>query len=109
MLQTEDALLVPVVAHFIPVREQVSFNTKVVRSLGVWDSRLHLVGMHEAVIHYQNKKHDDGNTQAAAREYASFQNEIPYLPRMMIPRWKRSLYDPKVAVLLKHEETTTVR
>eukprot|EP00977_Amphora_coffeiformis_P019920 scaffold7626_cov159-Amphora_coffeaeformis.AAC.4 len=101
MLKTEDALLVPIVAHFVPVREQVSFNNKVIRSLGVWDSRLHLVGMHEAVVHYKN---NDGDAHAADVEYASFENEIPYLPRMMIPRWKRNLYDPKVAILVKHEE-----
>ena len=93
MLDTENALLVPLVAHFVPVREQVTFNNKVIRSLGVWDSRLHLVGMHEAVA------------QDTA-EYALFEKEIPYLPRMMISRWKRNLYDPKVAVLVEHEANT---
>lgn len=90
MLDTEDTLLVPLVAHFVPTSSQTSFNNKVIRSLGIWDSRLHLVGMHEAVV---------GDPD----EEKLFAQEIPYLPRMMIPRWKRSLYDPKLAVLEEFE------
>lgn len=92
MFSTEDDLLVPLVARYVPVRDQTAFNQRVIRGLGVWDSRLHLVGMHEAVVHDR------------PQEYPAFEREIPYLPRMMIARWKRNLYDPKVAVLVRHEE-----
>jgi len=55
--------------------------------MGVLDSRLHLVGMHEAVL-------EEGEA-----EQALFQQEIPAIPRYMIPRWKRLLYDPQASVL----------
>jgi hypothetical protein len=32
-------------------------------------------------------------------EQALFQKEIPAIPRYMIPRWKRLLYDPQASVL----------
>ena len=86
MLHTENTLLVPLVAHFIPTADQKAFNNKVIRHLGIWDSRLHLVGMHEAVMEQPE-------------EIPVFQQTIPYLPRSMIPRWKRNLYNPKVVAL----------
>jgi hypothetical protein len=87
ILKLEDLFLVPAVAILTPVSQQRAFNNKVIRSLGILDSRVHLVGMHEAVLD------QDKNEQAL------FQQEIPAIPRYMIPRWKRLLYDPQAGVL----------
>jgi hypothetical protein len=88
MLETEEDLLVPLVAHFVPSADQKSFNSQVIRSLGLWDSRLHLVSMHEAVWALPDRS-----------ERLVFETEIPYLARQMIPRWKRLLYEPRVGAL----------
>mmetsp|Transcript_2856 Transcript_2856/g.8004 ORF Transcript_2856/g.8004 Transcript_2856/m.8004 type:complete len:349 (+) Transcript_2856:3-1049(+) len=87
MKETEDNLLVPAIAKIVPQKEQKSFSNKVLMSLGIWDSRLHLVGMYEAV-------------REDSTEMDMFQREIPYIPRSMIPRWKKNLYDPKASVLI---------
>ena len=83
MLQRENSLIIPAIARFVPQREQKKFNDKVIRTLGILDSRLHLVGMHEAVWEL-----NDG------RERQFFQEDIPSIPQLMIPRWKRLLYEP---------------
>lgn len=89
MKEVEDSFLVPAVAALVPETEQKSFNNKVLRALGVLDSRLHLVGMYEAIV-------DDAN---AAKEKELFQKAIPTVPQMMIPRWKRKLYEPTTSML----------
>jgi hypothetical protein len=86
MMELEEAVLVPMVARLVPAAEQKSFNTKVIMNLGVLDSRLHLVGMHQAVV---NSK----------KELRLFRLSIPSFPQGMIPRWKRLLYDPRVAIV----------
>jgi hypothetical protein len=88
MMQRENTLLVPAIAGIVPESEQKSFNNKVLMNLGLWDSRLHLVGMHEAVL-------DCGNPS----EHEIFKHAIPSIPQMMIPRWKRKLYEPHSSVL----------
>jgi hypothetical protein len=88
VIDVENALLVPAVAMAVPEREQRSFNSKVIRKLGVLDSRLHLVGMRDAVWEC-----------ADARERELFEEEIPYLARTMINRWRRTLYSDKAGVL----------
>jgi hypothetical protein len=88
MLQLEDKLLVPTIARIVPASEQKSFNDKVIRNLGILDSRLHLVGMYEAVWELNNEE-----------ERRLFQQSIPSLPQRMIPRWKRLLYEPRVGIL----------
>mmetsp|Transcript_20408 Transcript_20408/g.59060 ORF Transcript_20408/g.59060 Transcript_20408/m.59060 type:complete len:106 (+) Transcript_20408:1113-1430(+) len=88
VLDREERLLVPAVAKTVPEKEQKSFNNRVVRSLGILDSRVHLVGMHDAVW--------EGSDE---RERALFNEAIPVLPRMMIPRWRRLLYEPVAGVL----------
>mmetsp|Transcript_25838 Transcript_25838/g.39649 ORF Transcript_25838/g.39649 Transcript_25838/m.39649 type:complete len:302 (+) Transcript_25838:117-1022(+) len=87
MMELEDSLLVPSVARVVPESEQKAFNDKVVKKLGLFESRLHLVGMHEAVQESQNPQ-----------EKALFERDIPYIPQMMIPRWKRKLYEPRTSV-----------
>jgi len=90
MLQREDSLLVPAVAQLVPESEQKSFNNKVIRNLGIFDSRVHLVGMHEAVWALNNEN-----------ERKLFQEAIPSIPQYLIPRWKRTLYEPTVGALNK--------
>ena len=86
MLVREETYLVPVVALLVPEAEQKAFNTCVIRKLGILDSRLHLVSMHEAV-------------QQDETEYRLFQESIPSIPQRMIPRWKRLMYEPRVGIL----------
>lgn len=87
MLTVEDKLLVPTIAKLVPASEQKAFNDKVIRNLGILDSRLHLVGMREAVW-----EKDESERQL-------FMASIPKIPQMLIPRWKRLLYEPRVSVL----------
>ena len=90
IFEKEDKLLVPAVAAMVPSKEQKSFNNRVLRKLGLFDSRVHLVGMYDTVWddQYGNEK-----------ERNLFSEEIPTLPQMMIPRWRRSLYSPQAGVL----------
>ncbi|KAL3907327.1 MAG: hypothetical protein SGILL_008923 [Bacillariaceae sp.] len=89
MMQVEDDYLVPAVAALVPEKEQKTFNNKVLRGLGLLDSRLHLVSMYEAV-------EQDPNSKA---EKELFKKNIPSVPQMMIPRWKRKLYAPRTSML----------
>lgn len=86
MLDTEQAVLIPLVALQVPAKEQHALNNAILRKLGLWDSRLHLVNM------YQTIKDDP-------KEYAQFQKTIPSVAQRMIPRWKRLLYDPAMSML----------
>lgn len=88
MISAEDTLLVPAIGAIVPVREQKSFNNRVLRKLGLLDSRLHLVGMYEAVW-------EDNDPL----EKELFQQAIPGISRNMIPRWKRKLYQPKTYMM----------
>jgi hypothetical protein len=67
---------------------QKSFNSKVLRQLGLLESRLHLVGMHDAVWE-----------SGIEVEKMKFEEEIPFVARMMIERWRQSLYIPKAGAL----------
>ena len=86
ILDTADSLLVPLIERYVSESDQKSFNNRVIRLLGIWDSRLHLVGMHQATL-------------SLPSERVLFQQIIPKLPQSMIQRWKRLLYDPKVQAL----------
>jgi hypothetical protein len=90
MIEVEDCLLVPVIAEIVPEDEQKSFSNKVLRNLGLMDSRLHLVGMYEAV-----------NELDDVIEKDLFETSIPSIPQMMIPRWKRKLYEPRTKDLCR--------
>jgi hypothetical protein len=87
MMERENNLLVPAIAQIVHESEQKSFNNKVLKNLGLWDSRLHLVGMHEAVLERDNPQGE------------IFKQAIPSIPRLMVPRWKRNLYDAKSSIL----------
>lgn len=86
MLHLENTWLVPTIARLIPESEQKAFNNQVIRNLGIWDSRLHLVSMYEAIAQ-------------DPVELALFEQVIPSIPRKMIPRWKRLLYEPQAGDL----------
>lgn len=88
MMSLEDSFLAPAIGAMVPTREQKSFNNRVLRKLGILDSRLHLVGMYEAVWEDQDSD-----------EKELFEQAIPSLSRQMIPRWKRKLYQPKTYML----------
>ena len=90
IMDREDRLLVPAIAKIVPSSEQKSFNNKVLRNLGLLESRCHLVAMHDAV---HDKLYGD------EKERVLFYEQIPSVARMMIGRWKKTLYDPKVGVL----------
>ena len=81
--RVQNQFLVPAVTILVPEPEQESFNNKVLMNMGILDSRLYLVGMYEAV------------QESTLEEQDLFQQEIPMIPRYLIPRWKRLLYDPK--------------
>lgn len=82
MLLREEAIIIPAVVRLVSEAEQKAFNSRVIRKLGILDSRLHLVGMHEATV----------DNQAERR---LFQETIPSIPQKMIPRWKRLMYEPR--------------
>ena len=84
----QDRLVVPVVARLVPTNEQSSFNFKVLRKLGILNSRIHLCGMKDAVWE-----------SGEEIEKELFNVKIPKIPRLMMPRWHRSLYEPKVGKL----------
>ena len=88
MMDSENRLLVQAVAAVVSESEQKAFSDKVLFKLGLLDSRLHLVHMKEAVM-------ESGDEL----EEQLFEKEIPYIPKMMIPRWKRKLYEPRAIVL----------
>jgi len=87
-MNLQEKLLVPCVSAIIPEKEQKSLNDKVIRKLGIFNSRVHLVGMYEAVW----ETNDETEKQL-------FQEVIPYIPRMLIPRWKNNLYKPQAGIL----------
>lgn len=84
----QETLLVPAISVVVPSKSQKSFNNRVLLKLGVLESRVHLVGMHDAVWE-----------SGIESEKAAFQVEIPYVARIMIERWRKSLYNPKAGVL----------
>lgn len=88
MRQIQETLIVPAIARVVPPKVQKSFNNRVLLNLGVFESRLHLVGMHDAVWESE-----------LDAEMKAFESEIPYVARMMIERWRQSLYIPKAGAL----------
>lgn len=87
LFQRENTYLVPIITILVTEFQQDLFNTNVLRVLGLFNSRMHLVSMHEAVL------------EASEEERTLFEKEIPFVARMMIPRWKRLLYEPAAGVL----------
>ncbi|KAL3826666.1 hypothetical protein ACHAXA_001189 [Cyclostephanos tholiformis] len=88
MRNLQETFIVPAISRVIPSNMQKSFNSKVLRQLGLLESRLHLVGMHDAVWE-----------SGIEVEKMKFEEEIPFVARMMIERWRQSLYIPKAGAL----------
>ena len=88
MLTREINLVMPTVGLCVPEKDQKKFNNQVIKFLGVLEARVHLVHMHEVV--------EATNSQ---QEKQLWEESIPSLPRSMIPRWKRTLYEPKASAL----------
>jgi hypothetical protein len=88
MLEREINLVMPVVGLSVPEKDQKKFNNQVIKFLGVLEARCHLVHMHEVVA--------EANSQL---ERQLWEESIPSLPRSMIPRWKRTLYEPRASAL----------
>lgn len=86
MRELEETIIVPTIASYISKASQQSLNNRVIRKLGVLDSRIHLVSMYETI-------RDD------PKELDVFEQVIPSLPQRLIPRWKRLLYEPLVGGL----------
>ena len=84
----QETLLVPAISLLISPKTQKSFNNRVLLQLGLLESRIHLVGMHDAVVE-----------SGVESERIAFEKEIPYVARMMIERWRESLYVPKAGML----------
>lgn len=86
MLSREINIVIPFVARLMTEPEQTSLNNQVIRKLGILDSRLHLVGMYEAIVNNGHEKQ-------------LFVKAIPSLPQKLIPRWKRLMYEPRAGAL----------
>ncbi len=91
MRDLQEMLVVPSIAQVVSASEQKSFNNKVLLALGLLESRVHLVGMHDAVW-----------ASGSEIEKQKFEKEIPYVARIMIERWRKSLYAPKGAWALDY-------
>lgn len=88
IMDQENKFLVPAVAKIVPKKEQKSFNNKVLLELGILESRVHLVGMYDAVVE-----------SGIEKEREMFRDFIPVIPRMMIPNWRKKLYNPQAGIL----------
>lgn len=91
MRDLQEMLVVPSISQVVSASDQKSFNNKVLLALGLLESRVHLVGMHDAVW-----------ASGSEIEMQKFEKEIPYVARIMIERWRKSLYAPKGAWALDY-------
>eukprot|EP00984_Skeletonema_dohrnii_P000637 scaffold195_cov118-Skeletonema_dohrnii-CCMP3373.AAC.9 len=91
MRNLQEMLIVPSISQVVSASEQKSFNNKVLLALGLLESRVHLVGMHDAVWE-----------SGSEIEKQKFEKEIPYVARIMIERWRKSVYAPKGAWALDY-------
>lgn len=84
----QENVLVPFIAAYVNKKAQDVFNRKVITSLGLINSQIHLVSMYEAIK-------DD------AVEYSKFKKQIPKVAQAVVPLWKKRLYAPKIACFAK--------
>lgn len=89
MLEIERSVIIPIVARLVGPKQQKALVSRVIKSIGLSDLRTHLVAMHEAVMESKDK-----------HEIAVFHQKVDFITRMMIPRWKHSLYDPQTRFLV---------
>ncbi|GAB5037509.1 Hypothetical protein NocV09_08400020 [Nannochloropsis oceanica] len=86
LIDQQEEVLVPVVAAYLTGREQKKFNNKVIASLGIFNSRVHLVSMAEAV-------------RGDAVEEMKFKGQIPGIAQALLGRWRERLYRPLAVCL----------
>ena len=86
----QQGVFVPLVAAYVKTQDQERFNNKVVSSLGLLDSQVHLVSMHDAIAHDMVEKN-------------LWKNQIPKIARSLLPLWRRRLYTPKANCLVGSE------
>jgi hypothetical protein len=79
----QQGAFVPLVAAYVDVRDQERFNNKVVSSLGLLDSQVHLVSMFDALSGDEHEKE-------------LWVEQIPKIARSVLPLWRKRLYNPKV-------------
>jgi hypothetical protein len=104
MRQIQEDIIVPALSKVVPSSVQKSFNTKVLLNLGLFESRVHLVGMYDTVweLNTDNSSKNNNNYNSSVdgeEERRKFEAEIPYVARKMIGRWRESLYRPKAVGL----------
>ena len=99
MRQVQEDIIVPAISKVVPSSVQKSFNTKVLLNLGLFESRVHLVGMYDTVWELNTEDNSSNNSVYGGEERRKFETEIPYVARKMIKYWRESLYRPKAAGL----------
>ena len=82
----QESIFVPYISAFIPKKEQENFNRKVISTLGMLASQVHLVGMIEAI-------------KDQPIEMALLKAQIPSLAQVALGIWKKRLYEPKTRCL----------
>jgi hypothetical protein len=82
----QESIFVPYISAFIPKKEQENFNRKVITTLGMLASQVHLVGMIEAI-------------KDQPIEMALLKAQIPSLAQVTLGIWKKRLYEPKTRCL----------
>jgi len=90
--QLQQISIVPCIANRVSLSEQKTLNNQVLKTLGLLESRTHLVGMYDTICSIPN-------TTVRKEELDTFRDVIPWLPQKMIPRWRTSLYEPKIGRL----------
>jgi hypothetical protein len=81
---TQENYLVPYISAYISKKEQNKFNRKVLSSLGLLNSQIHLVSMFEAI-------------KDKPQEMKIFNNQMPSVARALIPVWRSNFYSPRTS------------
>ncbi|CAN0400504.1 unnamed protein product [Ascophyllum nodosum] len=84
--RSQESMIVPFTAAYVDGNEQWKFNEKVVLSLGLVDSQVFLVAMHDTL-------------KPDKEEFKVFRLEVPKFARALIPTWRRLLYSPRAGCL----------
>ena len=87
LVTAQSYFLVPLIRAHSSFLEQHKMNLFIVANLGILDSRILLCAMHD--------------TAQEINEDNLFVKSVPFLARMMIPKWKRTLYEPRAKIKSK--------
>ncbi len=77
--------MVPLISAYISLREQEKFNSRIITSLGLVKSQIHLVSMFETI-------------QQNTDEMKVFKKQIPRIIQIALPFWRRQFYLPLTSV-----------